>query len=294
MPDIARQVLEDNGLGATFRLEGSYPEHDYAAQYNETDFAFLQRVLLEERDLLLLRARRRRPRAGPRRRPRLRARDAGTFPFDDGNASRVEPARVLSWEKTQELTPGKVTLRDHHFALPDSPLEGTATIVPAVQAGQVTHVLRLPASDGLELYDYPGGYAERFDGAEPGDLQQLDQAPTRAAALRIGCRRRPRGRGRRRRLDRARVRPGATFGLSGHGNGDGAYLLTAVQHSASQPAGANGDVGFSYANSFTCIPAGVPYRPPRTTADRSVARPQTAVVVGPGGRARRTPTATGA
>ena len=143
-PEIARQVLEDNELDATFRLEGSYPEHDYAAQYNETDFAFLQRVLLEEGDLLLLRARRRRPRASPRRRPFCARATCGTFRFDDGNASRVEPARVVSWEKTQELTPGKVTLRDHHFALPDSPLEGTATIVPAVQAGQVTHVLRLP------------------------------------------------------------------------------------------------------------------------------------------------------
>jgi type VI secretion system secreted protein VgrG len=54
--------------------------------------------------------------------------------------------------------------------------------------------------------------------------------------------------------------PGARFSMSGHANGDGAYLLTGVQHSASQPAGANGDAGLRYANSFTCIPAGVPYR----------------------------------
>ena len=156
-------------------------------QHNETDFDFISRLLEDEgiwftfrhgsggHELVL----------GD---DSTAVPDAGTFPFDARNPGKVDPPRVLSWEKTQELTSGKVTLRDHHFELPDSPLEGTATILPAVQAGQVTHRLRLAGNEGLELYDYPGGYAERFDDPGPG----LAQAPARVGE-RCGWRRRPRG-----------------------------------------------------------------------------------------------------
>ena len=52
-----------------------------------------------------------------------------------------DPARAAAWEKTQELRPGKVTLWDHAFELP---------------GGQ------------LETYDFPGAYAQRFDGVDKG------------------------------------------------------------------------------------------------------------------------------
>jgi type VI secretion system secreted protein VgrG len=43
------------------------------------------------------------------------------------------------------------------------------------------------------------------------------------------------------------------------------------------------DEEFAYANEFTCIPNGVPYRPPRVTPRPQVAGCQTATVVGPAG-----------
>jgi type VI secretion system secreted protein VgrG len=199
----------------------------------------------------------------------------------------VDPPRVLTWEKTQELTAGRVTLRDHHFQLPDDDLEGTAAIAESVQAGQVTHRLALDANAGLEVYDYPGGYAGRFDGVSadgadrPGDLERLVQAAPQAAALRMEeeaarslvlagrstCR---------------TFTGGAAFTLAGHADADGGYVLTRVEHWATQPVGGSGAAGFRYANGFTCIPATLPYRPPRVTPS-PVAGLQTAVVTGPAG-----------
>ena len=272
VPEIVGQVQD----GVTFRLEGTYAKRDYVTQYNETDFAFVSRLMSEEGIFFFFEHSQDAHQLVLADTPSA-ADEAGTFRFDDGTAGRVDPARVTAWEKTQELTAGKVTLRDHHFALPGSPLEGTATILSAVQAGQVTHRLDLT---GTELYEYPGGYAAHVDGAEPGDLQRLAQEPDRAAALRMEAE-----------TARALVVAGTStvrtfaaglrFGLGGHPNGDGAYVLTGVRHTASQPAGANGDVGFTYANAFTCIPAGVPFRPP--PAERPVAPLQTAVVAGPAG-----------
>ena len=74
-----------------------------------------------------------------------------------------EEDRIWHWEKAQELRSGKCTLWDHCFELPDKHLEATKTTLDSVQLGRTTHKLKT-ANDSLELYDYPGGYAQRFDG----------------------------------------------------------------------------------------------------------------------------------
>ena len=219
VPEIVRQVLGELGVAATFQLERTYGHRNYVAQYNETDYDFITRLALDEAIFSFFRH----SEAGEEliygdtfSSPI----DLGTLPFDDRARSAPTPA-CSSWEKTQELTSGKVTVRDHHFAVPDSPLEGTAAIAEAVQAGQVTHRLRFPGSDDFELYDYPGGYAQRFDGTSPGDLEQLAQTPARVAADRM-----------EEEAARAVVIRGSStvpafaagfrFGLSGHPNADGA------------------------------------------------------------------------
>jgi type VI secretion system secreted protein VgrG len=63
------------------------------------------------------------------------------------------------------------------------------------------------------------------------------------------------------------------------------YLLTAVEHLASEGVGFVGGGGDGmYSNTFTCIPAARVYRPARTTRQPIVQGPQTAVVVGPSGQ----------
>lgn len=39
-------------------------------------------------------------------------------------------------------------------------------------AGTVTHKLRVGGNEELELYDWPGEYAQRYDGIEPSGGEQ--------------------------------------------------------------------------------------------------------------------------
>ncbi|MCK5507482.1 MAG: type VI secretion system tip protein VgrG, partial [Desulfobacterales bacterium] len=62
------------------------------------------------------------------------------------------------------------------------------------------------------------------------------------------------------------------------------YVMTSVNHGATEPVGGSEqESGQSYANSFTCIPFDVAYRPPRLTPKPVVEGTQTAIVVGPAG-----------
>ena len=76
--------------------------------------------------------------------------------------------RIFSWEKVQELRSGKYTLWDHCFELPHKHLEADKPIQESVQVGEVTHKLKVANNDRLEFYDYPGAYAQRFDGIDKG------------------------------------------------------------------------------------------------------------------------------
>src|SRR5262249_51020067 len=84
---------------------------------------------------------------------------------------------VSRWEKEQGVASGGCTLRDHCFELPGQNLEAKQSIQGTVQVGSVTHPLRLGVNDKLEHYDYPGGYAQRFDGVgAAGDDRSPDLA----------------------------------------------------------------------------------------------------------------------
>src|SRR5262249_3202686 len=87
--------------------------------------------------------------------------------------------RIYDWEKVQEVRSGKYTLWDHSFELPHKHLEADKTILESVQVGTVSHKLAVGNNGQLEIYDYPGEYAQRFDGVTPGgsdragDLQKI-------------------------------------------------------------------------------------------------------------------------
>lgn len=60
------------------------------------------------------------------------------------------------------------------------------------------------------------------------------------------------------------------------------YLVTSVQHSASQPGfGIDEENDAVYSNTFTCIPSSITFRPVRSTPKPVVSGVQTGVVVGP-------------
>jgi type VI secretion system secreted protein VgrG len=189
---------------------------------------------------------------------------------------------VFSWEKSQELRSGKVTLWDHSFELPGKHLEATKTIVDSLQVGAVSHKVKTGGNEKLELFDFPGGYANRFDGVDrgggerPAELQKIFQDNTRTAGIRmqedsyLGVR-----------IHAASTCPqitaGHRIGIERHFNGDGAYVATEVRHHSEfvpEFRSASGEAQFQYENSFTSIPLALPFRPPRVTPIRASRAPR--------------------
>ena len=89
------------------------------------------------------------------------------------------------------LRSGKYRLWDYCFELPGKNLEAVKPTLGSVQVGTVTHKPQASATTKLEIYDYPGGYAQRFDGVTPGggdrssDVQNIFQDSTRTVGIRM-------------------------------------------------------------------------------------------------------------
>jgi type VI secretion system secreted protein VgrG len=169
--------------------------------------------------------------------------------------------------------------------LPGKNLESVKPVLGSVQVGTVTH--SLTAGNGeLEIYDYPGGYAQRFDGVSPGggdrasDVQNIFPDGTRTVGIRMqeetAAAVRLKGESTCRQLV-----AGGKFTLTRHFDGNGAYVLTRVEHLADLgDAYTLGNALATHLNTFECIPAGLPFRPERTILRPRMDGTQPAVVVG--------------
>jgi type VI secretion system secreted protein VgrG len=297
VPDILKKVLA--GLKVTYQLQGTFDPRDYCVQYRETDFNFASRLMEEEGIYYFFKHS-----AGgsemvvantPQSHPDLAPTSALRFMTLNQSAA-IDQEAIYHLSKTQEVTSGKFTLWDHNFELPHKHLEADKPITDTVQVGKVAHSLKVGDNGKLEIYDWPGEYAQRFDGVnagggdQPADLQKIFTDNKRTVNLRMEA-----------------AAAGAVV-LNGSSNlrhltpgfkvtisavdaeckplgADGPYVLTSVQHVARMGSDyrSGSDSGFSYDKSFTLMPAGVPFRPARTTPKPVVAGTQTAVVVGPKG-----------
>src|SRR5690606_27777204 len=114
-----------------------------------------------------------------------------TITFDSMRGGRREDDRIREWDKAQELRSGKYTLWDHNFELPQKPLDASVVTMDTATAGAVSHKLRVGGNEALEIYDFPGGYAHRFDGIDPGggersgDLGKLFEDNLRTVKIRM-------------------------------------------------------------------------------------------------------------
>lgn len=291
VPDILKKVLQ--GLDVSFDLHGTFEERDYCVQYRESDFDFASRLMEEEgiyyffkhtedRHVMVLGN-------TPATHPDMPVNSRIIFEEIAGGTRGEE--RVYAWEKVQELRSGKYTLWDHCFELPHKHLEAQKTILESVQVGKVNHKLKVGGNDKLEIYDYPGEYAQRFDGIDKGgggkssELQKIFEDNARTVGIRMqqealpsiliqassNCR---------------QFVSGYKFNLTRHFNADGQYLLTSALHSAtdnSYETELGGEGEYHYMNQFTAIPFALPFRPRRETPKPVVRGSQTAVVVGPAG-----------
>lgn len=289
VPDILKQVLK--GIDVKWDIQGKFFERDYCVQYRESDFAFASRLMEEEGVYYYFNHSTKVHTLVVANTPQghVDTPDFAKAIYERMLGGNREDMRVTEWEKVQKLRSGKVTLWDNCFELPQQQLEAQKTITESVPVGKVTHKLKVADNDKLEIYDYPGSYAQRFDGVDPGggdragDLKKIFEDNARVAKLQIEQEATEslliRGAGNCRQFS-----AGHKFTLASHFNADGQYVLTSVSHTAKLAADYRSGQGevLTYVNSFTCIPLALPFRPQRKTHRPTVAGTQTATVVGPG------------
>jgi type VI secretion system secreted protein VgrG len=290
IPDILKKVLK--GFPVTWEIQGTFHPRDYCVQYRESDFAFASRLMEEEGIYYFFKHSDGSHTMVVANSPGSHS-DVSPGPsnliFETVGGGTREEDRVNAWEKAQELKSSKVVLWDHCFELPHKHLEAPSPIQGSVAAGKSSHKLQLGANAPLELYDFPGAYAQRFDGInkgggeQPAEIQKIFQDNSRTADLRMqseaaasvlvhaasNCR---------------QIVSGHKFTLQRHFEGDGSWVVYQVGHTASEAADVrSGGGGFTYQNHFSCFPVALPFRPPRVTPIPTVRGSQTAVVVGPPG-----------
>jgi type VI secretion system secreted protein VgrG len=290
VPEIIHQVL--SGLEVNYEILGTYYQRDYCVQYRESDFDFVSRLMEEEGIYYFF--------SHSHDTHQLMVTDVPNLhPSVDGQSNVIyeelsggerEDMRITLWEKTQELRSGEYTLWDHCFELPGKNLQVKEKTIESVAVGKVTHKLSVGGNDQLEIYDYPGGYAQRFDGVDPSggarpqDLKDVFRDSERTTRVRMeqeevltlgikgasNC---------------GNFMAGHKFTLERHFNAEGPYLLTRVEHDARMESTyrSGEPLKFDYQNHFSCLPFALAYRPQRVTPRPVIAGNQTATVVGPKG-----------
>jgi len=259
--EVLEAVFASAGVypsGVAFMAPPSYLQRrDFWVQFQETDLAFVSRLLEEAGLTYLFRCQDETERfvvtEGGAHGTGLVETDAVIVSSPDQARFRIEVA--------SEVRPQHVTLVDFDPASPLRP---------------VTHDYSLDGAAERRLQLYParsvrvsGGVAQYNERAARLALE-AEQVPgqvVHAASAYIN------------------LWPGARINLSAHGGPPEDLLVTRVEHvlsldSLSTPEATDGGAPSNYANTFECLPALTVYRPPLKTPRPVVAGIQTATVVG--------------
>lgn len=290
IPNILKEVFR--GYDVEYSIQGTFHPRDYCVQYGESDFAFASRLMEEEGIYYYFKH--------SQNGHKLVLANAPTGHVDMPYDSRIRyeevdggnrpQNRIYEWGKFQEIRSDKYVAWDHSFELPGQKLNADAATTGSLNVGKVAHPLNVVAAANLEVYEFPGGYAQRFDGVDrsggnrPDDLQHVFDDSRRTVAVRMqqeavqgliiegqsNCR---------------QLVSGHRFELTEHFNANGHYVVSRVTHKARMAGDyrTGEEESLQYENRFECIPMAVPFRPQQATPKPSIPGPQTAIVVGPPG-----------
>ncbi len=286
VPDILREVLK--GFEFDVELQGTFEPRNYCVQYRESDWDFASRLMEEEgiyyyfehttdnHRLILANT--------PTSHRPCPSLSTVTYALERSELADQWIPSIRSWRADNKLRSGKYELRDFNFQLPNKSLE-------------VEHLSRFDwgGNKKLENYDWPGGYAKRFDGIsqdggeQASELNKIFSDHQRTVDIRqeeidvayktkYGT------------ADCCSLTAGFKFKMVDHPIDDNNinHILVSTQHEAVQSPAYISDAAVSnaYAVSFVCIPHGAghaPFRPPRKTPKPVVLGSQTAFVTGPSG-----------
>jgi type VI secretion system secreted protein VgrG len=264
VPDIVEKIFtEKEFLDYKLLLNDSYDKRDYCVQYRETDFNFISRLLEEEgicyffeheeeKHTLILAD------ASDKFKP-CPKQESARYQISAGGW--LEEDVITSLEKMQEIRPAKYCINDFNFEIPGTDMNVDVSTKQMLGPGE------------REIYDYPGLYTKKAQGERLTTIR-MEEEETKITTITGSS-------------DCRAFTSGYRFDLLEYFREDmnnKPYVMTSVNHGATEPVGGSGqDSGQSYANSFTCIPFDVSYRPPRLTPKPVVEGAQTAIVVGPAG-----------
>lgn len=279
IPEIAESIFDEyktrysSLVAYRNQTTREYTRLDYCVQYRESSFNFISRLFEEEGiyyyfehspdgHTLVFTDARNTQKMCPEQPVARRSLQSGWGDFDSS---------ILSWAETQELTPGKYSLRDFHFQMP----------AKSLLVSEPT-VLRNRVAEQIEVYDYPGEYASRF--TQTPRSSEVQPEAERTVRLRMEELEATHDAISATSLCRG-FAPGYKFELVEDETWNGRYLLTRVEHRSKQAPWYLGEVGATsddepYINTFTCMPEAVQFRPVRVTPRPAVSGPQTAMVVG--------------
>lgn len=285
VPDILRQIFR--GFDVSYQIQGRYDPRNYCVQYRESDFDFVSRLMEEEGIYYFF------EHSGgqhkmviadtPQSHPDCPSKS--DIPFGLQVPSNIDfISSIKRWQNDHKLQTGKVTFWDYNFQLPTNRLDAAQPSVFVVGDNQK-----------LEIYEYPGGYARKYDGiaaaggVNVGDLQNVFPDKERTAKNMMesldvqyetatGI------------ADCSSMTAGYRFTFFNHPTSEvnGKYIITSITHETEQnPTYVTDDiVEQPYSNNFTCIGFGEgqpAFRPSRKTPKPIIYGSQTAVVVGPAG-----------
>ncbi len=286
VPDILRQVF--TGFDVSWQIQGVANKRNYCVQYRESDFDFAARLMEEEGIYFYFEHKDGKHKMvvanTPQSHPDCPSKAKIPYFIDVSRQYEDFVTSINRWQTDYQLQTGKVTLWDHNFQLPTRKLDNEKVTVFPVGDSQK-----------LELYDFPGGYARKYDGINSSGGEQASELAlvetdkqetvkhlmeSLDAQYKVIS-----GAG-----DCSAMTSGYRFELFNHPNStnDGQYVITSITHDAEQnPSYVSDDNAEEpYSNSFTCIAHGSgapPFRPPRKTPKPIVQGSQTAFVVGPAG-----------
>ena len=284
IPDILKEVFA--GFYVSYELQGEFKPRNYCVQYRETDFDFASRLMEEEGIFYFFEHEGGKNKMVVANTPQSHPDCPGKNEIPFGLKVTQEDDFITSikkWQNDHRLQTGKVTFWDFNFQVPSNKLDATQP-----------SLFKVADNDQLEAYDFPAGYARKFDdidrgGGERQDVRNVFDDKTKKAEIAMQA------------LDsQYRVISGNSdcSGLSTgyrfkffdhpHADQNGQYLVTSITHEAEQnPSYVTDDyIEQPYENSFTCIAHGAgapPFRPQRRTPKPLVQGSQTAFVVGPAG-----------
>lgn len=287
VPDILTEVLR--GFEFSSEIQGAFEPRNYCVQYRETDWDFASRLMEEEgiyyyfehtaeNHKLILANTASSHRTCP-------GQSSVSYALDRSELEEQWIPAIYSWRVEEIVRTGKHELRDFNFQLPTNKLDG-----------QHNSVFDIGNNSLLENYEWPGGYAKKYDGIDAGGRERASDLNKVFADRDRTIRHRQEG------LDAgyktftgsgncASLTAGFRFEFKEHPLREyaGSYVLTEVLHESAQSPGYIGDEIIrhdGYSSIFVCIRHGggePTFRPPRITPRPIVYGSQTAFVVGPPG-----------